>query len=143
MTPHLQIVHKPAPEVELVAQSPPSIHQALKSMLASLPEPGHLVRELTADSICDLVCERFDLSREVLFSRARPNRVAWPRQVAMYLIRQLLKWTFADIGHFFKRDHGTVVWACQTVAGQMGAYPKCQAQIIELQNALRIEGEGK
>lgn len=143
-SPILQIVDNPSPspEVEPISQSP--IVQALKSMLASLPEPGHLIRGLTADVIVDLVAERFDLDREVLFSKARPNRIAWPRQVAMYLIRQLLQWTYEDIGDLFNRDHGTAIWACRVVAGQMKSYPKVQAQIIELQNALRIEaGEAK
>jgi chromosomal replication initiator protein len=53
-------------------------------------------------------------------SRRRPASVAYPRQLAMYLSRQLTKSSLMDIGEAFGgRDHGTVIHACKKVVEQI------------------------
>ena len=57
-------------------------------------------------------CEHFGLSSEELLSSARTPRIAWPRQVAMYLARELTGESLPSIGrHFGGRDHTTVLHA--------------------------------
>jgi chromosomal replication initiator protein len=57
-------------------------------------------------------CEHFGLSPEELLSSARAPRIAWPRQVAMYLARELTSESLPSIGrHFGGRDHTTVLHA--------------------------------
>jgi chromosomal replication initiator protein len=57
-------------------------------------------------------CEHFGLSSEELLSSARTPRIAWPRQVAMYLVRELTTESLPSIGrHFGGRDHTTVLHA--------------------------------
>jgi chromosomal replication initiator protein len=57
-------------------------------------------------------CEHFGLSSEELLSSARTARIAWPRQVAMYLARELTSESLPSIGrHFGGRDHTTVLHA--------------------------------
>jgi chromosomal replication initiator protein len=57
-------------------------------------------------------CEHFGLSSEELLSSARSPRIAWPRQVAMYLARELTTESLPSIGrHFGGRDHTTVLHA--------------------------------
>ena len=57
-------------------------------------------------------CEHFGLSCEELLSSARTPRIAWPRQVAMYLARELTGESLPSIGrHFGGRDHTTVLHA--------------------------------
>jgi chromosomal replication initiator protein len=57
-------------------------------------------------------CEHFGLSSEELLSSARTPRIAWPRQVAMYLARELTSESLPSIGrHFGGRDHTTVLHA--------------------------------
>ena len=58
------------------------------------------------------VGEHFGLSPEELLSTARTARIAWPRQVAMYLARELTGESLPAIGrHFGGRDHTTVLHA--------------------------------
>ncbi|HEY5342230.1 MAG TPA: chromosomal replication initiator protein DnaA [Solirubrobacteraceae bacterium] len=58
------------------------------------------------------VGEHFGLSPEELLSTARTARIAWPRQVAMYLARELTGESLPSIGrHFGGRDHTTVLHA--------------------------------
>ena len=49
-------------------------------------------------------------------SKRRPANIAFPRQVAMYLARELTKASLNEIGEAFGgRDHGTVLHACKLV----------------------------
>ena len=53
-------------------------------------------------------------------SKRRPANIALPRQIAMYLARQLTKHSLQEIGDAFGgRDHGTVIHACKTVENMM------------------------
>jgi chromosomal replication initiator protein len=57
-------------------------------------------------------CRHFEISPEELLSPSRTARVAWPRQVAMYLARELTDESLPAIGrHFGGRDHTTVIHA--------------------------------
>ncbi len=65
-------------------------------------------------------CAHFDLSAEELLSTARTQRIAWPRQVAMYLSRELTGESLPAIGrHFGGRDHTTVLHAWRRTAARI------------------------
>ena len=64
------------------------------------------------DDIQVAACEQFGICAQELLSRTRTARVAWPRQVAMYLARELTSESLPAIGrHFGGRDHTTVLHA--------------------------------
>jgi chromosomal replication initiator protein len=66
----------------------------------------------TISAIQALVCQRFGLSNEELLSTSRTGRIAQPRQLAMYLARELTEHSLPAIGrHFGGRDHTTVLYA--------------------------------
>ena len=70
------------------------------------------VPEVTIGAIQDAVCDRFSLSVEELCSQRRSQAVAYPRQVAMYLSRELTDASLPKIGkEFGGRDHSTVLHA--------------------------------
>ncbi|MGI8580090.1 MAG: chromosomal replication initiator protein DnaA [Solirubrobacteraceae bacterium] len=67
-------------------------------------------------------CEAFSISLEELLSASRSQRLAWPRQVAMYLARELTDQTLPAIGREFGgRNHTTVIHACKRTAERIGA----------------------
>ncbi len=69
-------------------------------------------RRATIHDIQELTCETFGISREELVSPSRAAKVSWPRQLAMYLARELTDATLPAIGRAFGgRDHATVVYA--------------------------------
>jgi chromosomal replication initiator protein len=74
---------------------------------------GHQRRgPISVGEIQAAACEHFGVSSEELLSTARTARVAWPRQVAMYLSRELTGESLPSIGrHFGGRDHTTVLHA--------------------------------
>jgi len=78
-------------------------------------------REITVDSICDLVCEHFQLSKEVLLSKTRKRDIAQPRQIAMYLARKHTKSALDFIGMTIgNRDHATVLHADTLIKNLLG-----------------------
>jgi chromosomal replication initiator protein len=65
-------------------------------------------------------CKQFGISGEELISTSRTARVAWPRQVAMYLARELTGESLPAIGrHFGGRDHTTVLHAWRRTAARI------------------------
>jgi len=76
--------------------------------------------QITVDKIQKKVVEYFDLRQSDMVSRRRPNNIAFPRQIAMYLSRILTNHSLQEIGESFGgRDHGTVIHACKTVENMM------------------------
>ena len=67
------------------------------------------------ESIQKSVAEHFDIRLSDLVGPKRPQNIAWPRQVAMYLSRTMTNQSFPVIGEAFSRNHATIVHACQLV----------------------------
>ena len=66
------------------------------------------------------VAEHYDIRLADMTSKRRPENIAFPRQVAMFLSRQLTQNSLNTIGEAFGgRDHGTVLHACRLVKGRM------------------------
>lgn len=75
---------------------------------------------LTIETIQKRVADHFQIRHSDMTSKRRPNNIAIPRQVAMYLARTLTKHSLQEIGDAFGgRDHGTVIHACKAVDNMM------------------------
>jgi chromosomal replication initiator protein len=75
---------------------------------------------ITIEQIQRRVAEHFDVRLADMTSKRRPANIAFPRQVAMYLARELTKASLNEIGEAFGgRDHGTVLHACKLVKKRM------------------------
>jgi len=73
--------------------------------------------EVSIERIQDEVSERFGLSKEELIGDKRSQNIVYPRQVAMYLSRELTDSSLPKIGrHFGGRDHTTVIHATSKIA---------------------------
>ncbi len=73
-------------------------------------------RAITIDQIQRRVAEHFDVRLADMTSKRRPANIAFPRQIAMYLARELTKTSLSEIGDAFGgRDHGTVLHAHRLV----------------------------
>jgi chromosomal replication initiator protein len=75
---------------------------------------------LTIETIQKRVADHFQIRHSDMTSKRRPNNIAIPRQIAMYLTRTLTKHSLQEIGDAFGgRDHGTVIHACKAVDNMM------------------------
>ncbi len=80
----------------------------------------------------------FDLRLADMTSRRRPQNIAFPRQVAMYLSRTMTSRSLADIGDSFGgRDHGTVLHACRLVEDKMRKDPALRQTVTYLEKSIQ------
>jgi chromosomal replication initiator protein len=85
------------------------------------------------------VSQHFGLSRKELVSVTRAARIAWPRQVAIYLARELTAESLPSIGrHFGGRDHTTVLHAWRRVGERIALDPDVRRLLSQLQENLRL-----
>ena len=76
------------------------------------------------------MAEHFDVRLADMTSKRRPANIAFPRQIAMYLARELTKASLNEIGEAFGgRDHGTVLHACKLVKKRMKEQDKIRQTI--------------
>ncbi len=77
---------------------------------------GNKKKVITLDDIQDVVARRFQIKVSELKSKRRTKAVVHPRQVAMYLSRELTDASFPEIGREFGgRDHTTIIHACRQI----------------------------
>ncbi len=70
---------------------------------------------ISIEGIQKAVAEHFEIRLGDLVGPKRPQNIAWPRQIAMYLSRTMTGQSFPVIGDAFSRNHATIVHACQLV----------------------------
>jgi len=92
---------------------------------------------LTIDVIQKRVADHFQIRHSDMTSKRRPNNIAIPRQIAMFLSRKLTKHSLQDIGDAFGgRDHGTVIHACKAVDNMIEQDPSMRGSIEFLKTQL-------
>jgi chromosomal replication initiator protein len=90
------------------------------------------------EQIQKCVAEHFDVRFADMTSKRRPKNIAYPRQIAMYLARELTKMSLMEIGDAFGgRDHGTVLHAHRLVKGRMSAEDKTRQVVKFLSEQLQ------
>jgi chromosomal replication initiator protein len=99
------------------------LHQEITMAMAN-EVLGHYVNaepdRMTPERILTAVAERFSIKIDALCSQRRTHNVSLPRQVSMYLMRQLTDLSLVEIGRAFGgRDHTTVIYACDKVGRLM------------------------
>ncbi len=84
-----------------------------------------------------LVAARYELSLAELRGPSRATRVAWPRQLAIYLARQITDSPLQAIGEAFgDRNHATIVHACKRVVERVETDFEASAELEELKQAI-------
>jgi chromosomal replication initiator protein len=101
-----------------------------------LQEEGR--HSITIEQIQRRVAEHFDVRIADMTSKRRPASIAFPRQVAMYLARELTKASLNEIGDAFGgRDHGTVLHACKLVKKRMTEQDNIRQTISFIDSSLQ------
>ncbi|HIY38112.1 MAG TPA: chromosomal replication initiator protein DnaA [Candidatus Agathobaculum merdigallinarum] len=93
----------------------------------------------TPERIMEEVANYFYIPVEQMISQNRSKDVAYPRQMAMYMIRQELEYSFPDIAKIFKRDHTTVMHACNKIEEERKGSRETEDVIKKLHNNIRGE----
>ena len=91
---------------------------------------------LTIEGIQRMVAEYYDIRLGDMTSKQRPQNIAFPRQVAMYLCREMTEQSLPAIGNAFGRNHATVLHAHRSVGSKMKGDAGLRQTILSLQQRL-------
>ncbi|HLR21683.1 MAG TPA: chromosomal replication initiator protein DnaA [Tissierellaceae bacterium] len=109
--------------------------EALKNILSS-KKP----KEITADLIKEEVSNTYNMKMEDFNSKKRTRAIAYPRQIAMYLTRELTDLSLPKIGdEFGGRDHTTVIHACDKINKEISQDVETREKIEYIINRLKDE----
>lgn len=97
----------------------------------------HSETELDAGVILDCVCKTYQIKKEDLLARKRTKDIAWARQVAMYLISELISMPLASVGDIFGKDHATVIYAKTKIAEDMKKDKKLATEINDIKQMIK------
>ncbi len=112
--------------------------EVLDGLYPQAPSPG--TRPRTVAEIQAATCELFGVSAHELLSSSRAARVTWPRQIAMYLARELTGQSLLSIGQQFGgRDHTTVLHACRRASAKISSEESSRLALHRLCTALGCE----
>lgn len=94
--------------------------------------------ELTVDRIIDTVCNYYSVNKGKLLGPSRPKKIAFPRQVAMYLCRSELGESYPALAEVFnKKDHTSVLYACEKIQDTLDTDPAFKKTMEHIQDLLR------
>jgi chromosomal replication initiator protein len=112
----------------------PLAHEAL----GVLKGAGASGEQLSPERVRQKVAEAFGTTPEALQSKKRTKDLTVPRQVAMYLTRELFELPLVEIGKLFGgRDHSTVIHSIAKVEEDMGADPAFRQRVDQIRASLR------
>ena len=95
------------------------------------------VKKITVQKIQEVVCDYFNIKRDLIQSRSRKREIVQARQVAMYFTKAHTEMSLAQIGsHIGKRNHATVLHACNNIRGLMEVDKTFRSNIDEIERIL-------
>jgi len=102
--------------------------ECLKQILANIS-----VTNVNYNTVIKVVSRYYDISPDQMLTQKRSRDISFPRQVAMYLCRELTGMSLPKIGQVFGgRDHTTVMHACDKIASEIEQSAELRRAITEL-----------
>ena len=95
-------------------------------------------RQISVENIQKTVADFYKIKVADMYSKKRPASIARPRQIAMYLAKELTKKSLPEIGELFGgRDHTTVLHAVRKIGGERGKNTELNQQLHVLEQTLK------
>jgi len=108
------------------------VKEALKDLLSVQN------RQISVENIQKTVADFFNIKVADMYSKRRPANIARPRQIAMYLAKELTQKSLPEIGELFGgRDHTTVLHAVRKIANDRSKSPECNHELHVLEQTLK------
>ncbi|MCZ6820818.1 MAG: chromosomal replication initiator protein DnaA [Calditrichaeota bacterium] len=96
-------------------------------------------KNIMIEEIQRIVSDHYNLPDDLLRAKTRKKEIAYVRQIAMYLSKELTKNSLKTIGlHFGGRDHSTVIHAIQCIGKQIDEDSKVQVEVAELRKKIEL-----
>lgn len=95
-------------------------------------------KELTTDDIIATVCRQYGIKQKEIVSKSRKQAIVQARQIAMHLCHKYTEATYSQMGRIFgKRDHSTVLYACNQVSRRISVDKAFRREVEELESKLK------
>jgi chromosomal replication initiator protein len=95
-------------------------------------------RQVSVENIQKMVADFYKIKVADMYSKKRPASIARPRQIAMYLAKELTQKSLPEIGELFGgRDHTTVLHAVRKIGGERGKNTELNQQLHVLEQTLK------
>ena len=95
-------------------------------------------RQISVENIQKTVADYYKIKVSDMYSKKRPASIARPRQIAMYLAKELTQKSLPEIGELFGgRDHTTVLHAVRKIAGERQQLSELNQQLHVLEQTLK------
>lgn len=108
------------------------VKEALKDLLSVQN------RQISVENIQKTVADFFNIKVADMYSKRRPANIARPRQIAMYLAKELTQKSLPEIGELFGgRDHTTVLHAVRKIAQDRAKSPEVNHELHVLEQTLK------
>jgi chromosomal replication initiator protein len=115
------------------------INAAIDEELARTALADYITQQqaINPEHIVGVVASVFGIERERLVGRERTQEIVLPRQVAMYLLHKETHQSLPQIGQAFGgRDHTTVMYACDKVAGLIERDDRMRSRVLQIKEQL-------
>lgn len=101
--------------------------EALKKVIAEKER-----KPVTLELIQEIVASNYHLEIEDFSSKSRAKQIAYPRQIAMYLCRQLTDLSLMKIANSFNRDHSTIMHGIDKITSDLGKDENLKKEVQDL-----------
>ncbi|MBE5749642.1 MAG: chromosomal replication initiator protein DnaA [Clostridiales bacterium] len=106
------------------------VNEALKESASEKQEA------LQAEDIINCVCNFYKITKSDMLGKKKNKEFAFPRQIAMYLILDMMNLPKVTVANIFKRDHATVIYAGDKIAEQMKTDNRLSVEINDIRKML-------
>ena len=111
--------------------------EIVEIVIRDLIQSGGDQRRIKIEDILKVISRHYGISRGDILSQRRHRSVVWPRQIGMYLAKQLTSRSLPEIGRRFgNRDHTTVLHAIRKIDNQISGNARLKDEIDELKKQL-------
>ena len=115
----------------------PITRDTAETVVRDLFQGGGEQRRVRIEEIIKTVSRHFGVSKPDILSQRRHRSVVWPRQIGMYLAKQLTARSLPEIGRRFgNRDHTTVLHAIRKIDRELEGNPRLRDELEELKKLL-------
>ena len=121
--------------MECLDRGPLSVEFAEEVLRGIMDDPAKF---LTIDLIQKKVAKYYNVKISEMNSKTRARNLAHPRQIAMYLCRELIGCSYPEIGKKFGgKDHAPVIYAFKKIAQERESSPKLRKTLETLEQQIR------
>lgn len=106
-----------------------------QSVLGEIVRPS--LRSITPEKIISAVCKFYSISEDDIANKRRNKEVVQPRQIAMYLLKAEMNYSYPKIATCLgKKDHTTIMHGCKKIEKEVQGSPILQGELSKIKESL-------